>query len=330
MRKSELLAAFGALLLALAACSSSATAQSIYPTRSIRLVVPFAPGGAADILARIIAAQASRPDLQPRKAAWQFYVDNITGGGGIIGAQAAARSAPDGYTLLLCNVACAIGQFVTGVKTWNPAKALAGVIMVGNIPNILVASPHIGVNSLKQFLALARSHPGKVSLASSGPGSSSDLTGLLLRAKAKVDLMDVPYRGSGEAIPDLLSGRVDAMLMGVPESLALVRAGKLKALGVTSDRRTSSLPDVPSISEAGVPGYSFLGWLSLFVPAETPDAIITPLNAYLNRVISSPAVVSTFAKQSIQPGGGSAKFAADLLHADIAQWSPILSPKRAP
>lgn len=294
------------------------------------MVVPFAPGGAADILARIIAQQASRPDLRPRKAAWQFYVDNVTGGGGIIGAQAAARSTPDGYTLLLCNVACAIGQLVTGAKNWNPAKALAGVIVVGNIPNILVASPHIGVNSLKQFLALARSHPGKVTLASSGPGSSSDLTGLLLRAKAHVDLMDVPYRGSGEAIPDLLSGRVDAMVMGVPESLAFVRAGKLKALGVSSERRAPSLPDVPSIAEAGVPGYSFLGWLSLFAPADTPDASIAALNAYLNRVIGSPDVATAFAQQSIVPGGGSAKLADDLLHADIAMWSPLLNSSRAP
>jgi len=328
MRKAKLLWAIALTLLALAVCSGNASAQAAYPSRSIRIVVPFAPGGAADILARIVAQQASRPEQLAGKATWQFYVDNITGAGGMVGAQAAARSAPDGYTLLLCNIACAVGHLLTHTRNWVPEKALVPVVLVGNLPNILVASPHLGVDSLKAFLELARSHPGKVSLASSGPGSSSDLSGLLLRVKANVDLLDVPYRGSGEAIPDLLSGRVDAMVMGLPESLPFVRDGKLKALGVTSDKRAPSLPDVPTIAEAGVPGYSFLGWISLFAPVGTPDAVIAPLNAYLDHVIKSLGVESAFARQSIQPGGGPPKVAGALFEADIAQWPPIL--KSAP
>jgi tripartite-type tricarboxylate transporter receptor subunit TctC len=328
MCKTKSLSAIVLMLFAAVAGTGNASAQAAYPTRSIRIVVPFAPGGTADILARIVATQASRPEQQAGKTTWQFYVENITGGGGIVGAQAAARSAPDGYTLLLCNIACAVGHLLTGVKNWVPQKALVPVIFVGNVPNILVASPHLGADSLQAFLDLARSRPGKVSLASSGPGSSSDLSGLLLRAKANVDLLDVPYRGSGEAMPDLLSGRVDAMVMGLPESLPFVRDGKLKALGVTTDRRAPSLPDVPTIAEAGVPGYSFLGWLSLFAPAGTPDAIIAPLNAYLDHVIKSAGVESAFSRQSIQQGGGPPKAAGDLFQADIALWPPIL--KSAP
>jgi len=328
MLKAQFLSAIGLLVLALAAGGQGASAQGAYPSRSIRIVVPFAPGGTADILARIVAREASRPDQQAGNAAWQFYVENIAGGGGIVGAQAAARSAPDGYTLLLCNIACAVGNLLTGAKNWNPTRALAPVIFVGNVPNILVAGPHLGVDSLKAFLELARSHPGKVSLASSGPGSSADLAGLLLRAKANVDLLDVPYRGSGEAMPDLLSGRVDAMAMGLPESLAFVRAGKLKALGVTSDKRAPSLPKVPTIAEAGVSGYSFLGWLSLFAPAGTPDAAIAALNTRLGQAIKSSTAASVFSEQSIQPGGGAPEVARDLLQADIALWPSILKSTR--
>lgn len=327
--KARLLSTIALVLFALIACTGDLHAQTGYPTRSIRIVVPFAPGGTADILARIIAQQASQPDPQAGRAKWQLFVENITGGGGIIGAQAAARSAPDGYTLLLCNIACAVGQLLTGNKSWNPGKALTPVIFVGNVPNILVASPHLGVDSMAQFLQRARSQPGKVSLASSGPGSSSDLSGILLRAKAKVDLLDVPYRGSGEAMPDLLSGRVDAMVMGLPESLPFVRSGKLKALGVTSDKRAPSLPDVPTIAEAGVPSYSYLGWLSLFAPAGTPDAVIGPLNAYLDKVIKSPGVLKAFSPQSIQPGGGLPQVASQLFQADIALWPSILKPLTA-
>jgi tripartite-type tricarboxylate transporter receptor subunit TctC len=250
MVKSRSLSTISLTLLALLVQNASVRAQVGYPTHSIRIVVPFAPGGTADILARVVAQQASRPDQQAGNAKWQFYVEDITGGGGIVGAQAAARSAPNGYTLLLCNIACAVGQLLTGNKSWNPAKALTPVIFVGNVPNILVASPHLGVNSLAQFLERARSQPGKLSLASLGAGSSSDLSGILLGAKANLDLLDLPYRGSGEAMPDLFSGRVHAMVMGLPESLPFVRSGKLMALGVTSDKRAPSLPDVPTIAEA--------------------------------------------------------------------------------
>jgi len=315
------------MFLALGCEYSTASAQTSYPVRSIRIVVPFAPGGTADILARIVAQQASQPQ-QDGASAWQFYVENITGGGGIVGAQAAARSAADGYTLLLCNIACAVGHLLTGTKNWNPTKDIIPVIHVGNVPNILVVSPSLGVNSLAEFMALARARPGKLSLASSGPGSSSDLSGIPLRAKAQIDLLDVPYRGSGEAMPDILSGRVDAMMMGVPESIPFVRDGKLKALCVSSDKRAAALPDVPTITEAGVPGYSFLGWLSLFAPSGTPEDIVTALNVYLDKVIKSSGVASAFSRQSIQPGGGPPKAAGDLFQLDIELWPSLL--KSAP
>jgi tripartite-type tricarboxylate transporter receptor subunit TctC len=289
-----------------------------YPRKSIRIVVPFAPGGTADILARTVAQEASKPG-----STWQFYVENVTGAGGMVGAQNAARAPADGYTLLLCNIACAVGHLLSA-QNFDPSTAFVPVVLVGSVPNIVVAGPSIQAKNLAEFVALARARPGKLSMASSGPGSSSHLSGELLRAKAGIDLLDVPYRGSGAAMPDLLAGRVDTMVMGFPESLPFVRDGKLRAFGVTSDTRASSLPEVPTIAEAGVPGYSFAGWLSLFAPIGTPADIVTALNGMFDGVIKLPAVTKSFGEQSIQPGGGAPQIAADLYRADVELWPSII------
>ena len=302
---------------------ASAQTADGFPRKNIRVVVPFAPGGAADIMARSLIQQASV------ETGWQLYVENISGAGGLVGAQAAARSPADGYTLLLCNIACAANQFVTENTAWDPKTAIAPVIVVGNLPNILVVGPSSGAKSLQEFLALARAKPGRLSMASSGPGSSSYMTGELLRVKANVDILDVPYRGSGAAMPDILAGRVDSMVMGLPESLPFIRDGKLKALGVTSIERAPSLPDVPTFAQAGVPDYAFLGWLSLFVPQKTPAAIVAVLNAGFDKTIKSPALSKRFAELSIQPGGGPAATAGKLLNDDIDLWGPLIASRKA-
>jgi tripartite-type tricarboxylate transporter receptor subunit TctC len=304
---------------------AAAPAQTDFPRRSIRIVVPFAPAGTADILARTVVQEASRTE---GTVSWQFYVENVTGAGGLVGAQAVARAPADGYTLLLCNIACAAGHLVSGSQGFDPTGAFTPVILVGSVPNILVAGPSLQVQTLSEFVALARARPGKLSMASSGPGSSSHLSGELLRAKAGIDLLDVPYRGSSAAMPDLLSGRVDTMVAGFPESLPFVRDGKLKALGVTSETRAPSLPDVPTIAEAGVPGYAFFGWLSLFAPAGTPDSIIVMLNALFNTVITSPAVVKAFGEQSIAAGGGPPATAAELYRRDVDLWPSLLKTRQ--
>ena len=301
--------------------SSEAADDATFPTRSIRIIVPFAPGGAADVLARTTAQYATE------QTGWQFYIENISGAGGLVGAQAAAHAAADGYTILLCNVSCAAGQFLVSNSTWNPKAAIAPLIVLGYLPNILVVGPNIKAATLKDFIELAREAPGKLSIATSGSGSSSSLTAELLMAKAGIRMTEIPYRGSSAATPDLISGRVDAMTMGLPESLALVRSGKLRALGVTSTERAPSLPDVPTIAEAGVPGYQFLGWLSMFVPKGTPDDIVAKLNAGLNKAVASPALRKRFADLSIQPVGGEPALAGRLLDEDIELWGPILRSK---
>jgi tripartite-type tricarboxylate transporter receptor subunit TctC len=304
-----------------AAPNARADDTASFPTRSIGFVVPFAPGGAADILARIAAQFASA------ETGWQFHVENISGAGGLVGAQAAARATADGYTLLLCNIACVANQFMLPDSDWNPKSAIAPVITLGYLPNILVVGPSVQGNTLKDFIDRARTNPEHVSIATSGPGSSSSLTAELLAAKAGIQITEIPYRGSSAATPDLISGRVDAMVMGLPESLPLIRGGKVRALGVTSTDRAPSLPDVPTNAEAGVAGYEFLGWLSVFVPKSTPDEIVDKLNAGFNKAFASPALLSRFSEISMQPVGGRPDMAGRLLNEDIELWGPILRSK---
>jgi tripartite-type tricarboxylate transporter receptor subunit TctC len=313
-------------ILALACVTAGATAvrtsaQSAYPDRPIRIIVPFAPGGTADIIARIAAEQVAADQ------GWRVYIENVTGAGGSVGAAAAARAPADGYTLLLCNVACAANQFLLDNTGFDPDTDVAPVIVLGYVPNVLAAGPGIAATTLAEFVAYARAHPGKVTMASSGPGSSSQLSALLLRVKAQIDIVDVPYRGSSAAMPDILSGRVDAMTMGLPESLPFVRDGKLKALGVTSDKRASALPNVPTFVQAGVTDYSYLGWLSLFVPQRTSATAADKLNAAFGKSLQSPALLARFAEQSIDPAGGSAELAAKFLKSDVVLWRQVLGTK---
>jgi tripartite-type tricarboxylate transporter receptor subunit TctC len=312
-------AAIAALAMALLS-GPNARAEDIasFPSRSIGIIVPFAPGGAADILARTVA------QFTTVETGWSFHVENITGAGGLVGAQAAARSAADGYTILLCNIACVTNQFMMRDAGWDPKTALTPVMAVGFLPNVLVVGPSVPVANLKDFVARARAAPRSISIATSGPGSSSSMTAELLESKADIQIMEVPYRGSSAATPDLISGRVDAMVMGLPESLALVRGGKVKALGVTSAERAPSLPDVPTIAEAGVTGYQFAGWLSLFAPKGTPDDIVAKLNTGFNKALQSPDLKARFSEQSITAVGGKPDRAGRLLNDDIALWGPIL------
>jgi tripartite-type tricarboxylate transporter receptor subunit TctC len=292
-----------------------------FPTKSIRIIVPFAPGGAADIMARTVAQTTSA------ETRWQFYVENISGAGGLVGAQAAARAAADGYTLLLCNIACAANQYLHPELEWKPKSVLAAIIALGNLPNVLVVSQSVKARTLKEFIDHARVSPERVSIATSGPGSSSSLTAELLAAKAGIQIKEIPYRGSSAATPDLLAGRVDAMVMGLPESLAPVRDGKLRAFGVTSTDRAPSLPDVPTIAEAGVPGYQFLGWLSLFTQQKVPHEIVGKLNAGFNKALGSQTLLKRFSEMGIQAVGGPPDLAGRLLDEDIETLEPILRNK---
>ena len=267
-----------------------------YPRSPIRIIVPFAPGGSPDIVARLLTQYVGEGR--------QFVVENVTGAGGNIGMQAGARAAPDGYTVLMCTVGCASNQFLMEKMGWDPHRDIVPVMMAGVVPNVLVVGPTITSNSVRDFVELAKAKPGSLTMASSGIGSASHLAGEMFKAMAGVEIVHIPYRGSTAALPDIMGGRVDSMIVSLPEALSLIRSGAIRALGVSSERRVDSLPDVPTLSEAGVPGYAVVAWSALFAPAATPPAAIEWLNREFNKALKEPAVQARFAELSIQAGGG--------------------------
>ena len=309
---------FSALLGCCFGSFASEAARAGYPERPIRLVVPFGAGGTADIVARTVT------DVISREPGWSMFVDNVAGAGGSLGAAAVARAPADGYTLVLCNVSCAVHQYLVANSGFDSKKDFEPVILVSTIPSVLVTGSAVPASTLAEFLALARAKPGQISMASAGLGSTSHLSAELLRVLAHVDLLDVPYRGSAAALPDIIAGRVDSMVSGLPEVLSFIRDGKLRALGVTSTERLPVLPEVPTIAQAGVPGYSLLGWLSVFVPTGTPASIVTTLNHVFNTSLKSSQVLERFASQNIDAVGGSPDSAGKLLSDEIVMWGDVL------
>src|SRR5438552_13835540 len=248
-------------------CVSGASAQT-YPTRPIRLVVPFPAGGTTDILAREVGQRLSMTLGQP------VVIDNRPGAAGNIGADLVAKSAPDGYTLLMGTVGThAINASLYAKMPYDHVKDFAPIILVAGVPNVLVVNPSLPVNSVQELIAYAKANPGKLNFASSGPGTSIHLSGELFKVMAGVQMTHVPYKGSAPALQDLLGGQVQLMFDNLPPSLPHIKAGKLRALAVTSVARSPALPDVPTIAESGLPGFEASSWFGILVPAGTPSAI---------------------------------------------------------
>jgi tripartite-type tricarboxylate transporter receptor subunit TctC len=308
-----------ALLSALTGWPGLVSAQDAdgFPRQPVRIIVPFAAGGAPDTIGRLLA-QFSTDGLG------RVYVENITGGAGNIAMQAGARAAPDGYTVLMCTLGCASNLFLLDNMGWDPRTDIAPVMIAGVLPNVLVVGPSMQVTSVKDFIAVARARPGNLSMASSGIGSASHLAGEMFKAMADVEILHVPYRGSAVALPDIVAGRVDSMIVSLPETLQLIQGGQLRALGVSTASRTTSLPDTPTISEAGVPGYAVVAWSAMFVPKATPSAIITRLNTEFDKALQNPLVKARLAELSVQGGGGPPEKAAELLRSEIDAWGKLI------
>ena len=308
-----------ALILPVAGSAGPAAAQGNtgFPRQPVRIIVPFAAGGAPDTVARLIAQHSS-------DGFGRVFVENITGGAGNIAMQAGARATPDGYTVLMCTLGCASNLFLLDNLGWDPRMDIAPVMLAGVLPNVLVVGPSITATSVRSFIELARSKPRSLSMASSGIGSASHLAGEMFKAMADVEILHVPYRGSTAALPDIVAGRVDSMIVSLPEALQLIQSGQLRALGVSSVDRAASLPAVPTIAEAGVPGYAVVAWSALFVPKGTPATIVTRLNAEFDKALQSPLVKSRLAEISVQGGGGPPEKAAQLLQSEINSWGKLI------
>jgi tripartite-type tricarboxylate transporter receptor subunit TctC len=302
----------------LATLASAACAQA-YPAKPIRLVVPFPPGGATDILARAVAQKLTDAWGQP------VVVDNRPGAGGNIGSELVAKAAADGYTLEMGTVGThAINASLYAKMPYDHVKDFAPVILVAGVPNVLEVNPSLPVNTVQELIAYAKANPGKLNFASSGNGTSIHLSGELFKVMAGVQMTHIPYKGSGPALQDLIGGQVQLMFDNLPPSLPQIKAGKLRALAVTSSTRSPALPDTPTIAESGLPGYEASSWFGVLAPAGTPPAIIAKLNTEIAAWLATPEAKDRMLALGANIGGGSPEDFAKHIAAETAKWQKVV------
>jgi tripartite-type tricarboxylate transporter receptor subunit TctC len=291
-----------------------------YPDKSIRLIVPYTPGGTADMLARTIGQKMSAGLGQ------QVIVDNRPGAGGNIGAALAAKSAPDGYTILIGTVAThAINPNLYPDMPYDAGKDFAPIVLIATLPNLLVVNPSVAAKNVKELIALAKSKPGELAFASAGNGTSQHLSGELFKKMTGVDMLHIPYKGSAPALTDLIGGQVQLMFDNIPSSLPQVRAGKLRALAVTGPRRSPVLPDLPTVAEAGLPGFSITSWFALFAPAGTPAKVLIRLHREAAKAIASKELGQQWMDQGLEPAGGTADQLAEFRRLEATKWGKIVT-----
>ena len=297
---------------------TSALAQA-YPTKPVTIIVPFAAGGTTDILARIIG-QALTAELGQ-----SVVVDNRAGAGGNIGGQAAAKATPDGHTLFMGTVGThAINASLYKKMPFDPVKDFAPLTRVANVPNLLVANPAQPYKSVKDLIAYAKANPGKVNFGSSGNGSSIHLSGELFKSLAKVDMQHVPYKGSAPAVTDLLGNQIGIMFDNMPSAIQHVRSGKLVPLAVTTAKRSPELPNVPTIAEAGVPGYEATSWFGMFAPAGTPAPVLAKLNAAIVKLLAQPDVKKKINEQGAEVYSETPEQFAAFIQAESVKWGKVV------
>jgi tripartite-type tricarboxylate transporter receptor subunit TctC len=301
-----------------AAAALPVQAQQEYPARPVRLIVPFAPGGPADIYARYIATRLQEALGQ------SFVIDNRPGAGSIIGTDMVAKSAPDGYTLLLMSNAHTVNESLIPNKPFQLMRDFAPIAPINASDLVLVTRADLPVSSLADLLALAKRKPGALSYASSGPGTPYHMAGELFKAMAGVSILHIPYKGSSGARSDVIGGQVDMMFDAVPTMSEFVRAGKVKALATTGLTRSAVMPDVPTVAEAGVPGFEATIWLGLMAPKATPPAILKRLNDEVGRIVGSPEVAKAWKAQGAMTMVMGLDEFARYLNDDIAKWARIV------
>lgn len=305
--------------IGLAAAAASAQPAARFPERPVRMVVPFAPGGSTDIFARLVAAKMSE-DLGQ-----QIVVDNKPGAGGNIGAEAVARSAPDGYTLLVGTPGpLTINPNLMKSMPYDPARDLVGVGQIVNVQSVLVVNPATGIASVHELIDRARAQPGKLSYASPGLGSSPNLAMELFAAQAGIRIESIQYKSDSQALTDVMSGQVPIMIANIAGVLPHIRSGKLRALAVAGPRRSALLPDVPTVSEAGLAGYAVTGWAGLLAPAGTPSPVIEQLNRALNKALATPDVVAKIEQQSAEPAPVSPKAFDAFMADERTRWAEVI------
>jgi len=306
--RSFLLAAIGGLF------ALTLQAQS-YPSKPVRVVVPYPPGGPTDIVARVLFQQVAENTGQ------QFLIDNRAGAGGNIGAEAVAKAPADGYTLLIGTTAHAINMSLFKSLNYDVQKDLAPVSLLTQGPLVLVTHPQFPANSIKELIDMAKAKPGSLNFASSGNGQSTHLSAELFNSMAGIKMVHVPYKGSAPALGDLMSGQVGIMFDTTLSAMPFVKAGKLKALGVTSPQRTPAAPDVPTIAESGLPGYEVFAWNGVLVPAGTPKAIVAQLNEEIRKAMQLPQVREKFSAQGFAASWNTPDQFGVFVRNEVEKWA---------
>ena len=306
------------------AAAGAAHAQAPWPSKPVRIVVPFAPGGTTDILARAVAPELAKAFGQ------SFVVDNRAGAGGNVGADLVAKSPADGYTLLMGTVGThGINKSLYSKMPFDPQKDFAPITLVAGVPNVMVMNADtarsLNINSVADFIQYARAHPGKLNMASSGNGTSIHLAGELFKSMTGIFMTHIPYTGSGPAMLGMVSGQVDVMFDNLPSAMPQIKGGKLKAFAVTSAQRSSAIPELPTIEEAGkLKGYEASSWFGLLAPVGTPADIVNRLQQETAKALNAPAIKEKLLAQGAIPSGNTPAEFARFIEAEIRKWAPVV------
>ncbi|MPZ45763.1 MAG: tripartite tricarboxylate transporter substrate binding protein [Betaproteobacteria bacterium] len=292
--------------------------EAPYPSKSIRMIVPFAPGGGTDIIGRLVAQELIAAWGQP------VIVDNRGGSGGTIGTNLAAKSTPDGYTMVLCSLGLTYATALYRDLPYDARKDLTPISRVASQPFVYVVTPSIGVSSMKELIALARSRPGELRYGSGGAGGASHLGTELLRTMTGIDMVHVPYKGTAPALTAMLAGEIHVQLIGIATVLPHIKAGRMRALAVSGARRSAVAPELPTVAESGVASYEFDVWYGMLFPAGTPHPIVDKVNAEINRALKSLALGQRFAALGLEPAGNTREEFAKLIRSEIAKWHKVV------
>ena len=300
----------------LAASVSSVVAQS-YPDRPLRLIVPYAPGGGTDLTSRLIAQRLTESLKQ------QVIVDNRAGGAGNIGSEIAARSAPDGYTLLMAGISFSINVSIFPKLNYDPVKDFDPVSLVATVPLVVVVHPSVPATSIRELIALAKAKPGTLNYASGGTGTANHIAGELFKYMTSTDIVHVPYKGGGPALADVVGGQVQLLFNTMTSTVGFMNSGKLRALAVTGKQRSPSVPNLPTVAEAGVPGYDVGAWFGVVAPKGTPRPLVTQINGEIVRITRLPEAREQFVAQGAEAVGSTPEEFSRHLRKEIDKWAKV-------
>jgi tripartite-type tricarboxylate transporter receptor subunit TctC len=307
------------LMAAAMACAAIGGWAQPYPAKPIRIIVPFPAGGTADIMGRVVGQKMTETWGQ------QVLIDNRSGAGGNIAAELAAKSAPDGYTLFLCTVGThAVHQTLYEKLPFDPIKDFSAVAYIAGVPNVVVVHPSIPVKSVKELIGFIKARPGQINFGSSGPGSSVHMSGEMLKVMAGLDMTHIPYKGNPQAVTDLMAGQIELMITNMPSVIPYIQSGRLRALAVTTKARSPALPDLPTMEEAGLPGYESSAWFGLVSPAAVPRDIVSKLNAEVMRIVGLEDVKRNLASQGAYPLVMTPDEFGAFMKAETAKWAKIV------